>query len=198
MAKKARRRRIHIEITLVSINEDQISYERFVNIVNNMANIYEVTPEVDEEDPHTFHVRAWDAGGPFKILGTMSGFFHQFAAKYPDLIQEIVDHKGAAHDSYDWQKNNEIAFCARIKSPSLNTDLPVLRVLNLVFAKIGVGVYFESFPGGMVVYAEDGKAFTVIETVLDPAYVQFKAQNQALMESDPIAFLRKMKENFGF
>ena len=194
IAKKARRRRIHIEISLVSLNEEIIPHSRYANLVRNMGRIYDAVPEAEGD---MYHIRAWDAGGPFKILGTMSDIFDHFAKQYPELIRELVDLKSAANISETHDNNAEVAFCARIMSPSLTTDVPLIKILNVLFAKLNAGLYFEVFPGGLAMYAENSKAFAVFEQVFDPDYVRWKEENRSLMDSDPALFFQKLKEYLG-
>jgi hypothetical protein len=138
-----------------------------------MGQIYGAAPEADGD---VYHIFAYDTGVKFKILGTMREVFDHFTKEYAELIREFVDLKEGSTEGENPPKSSEVAFCARNNA----------------------GIYFEDFPGGIAMYAETGKAFSIIEAVFNPEYVQWKEDNRALMDSDPAAFFQKMKEYLGF
>ena len=185
---------MHIEIQLVSLDEKIIPFSRFAELVRNMGRIYGAEPE---EEGGVYHIHAWDAGGKFKILGSMSDVFEHFASVYPDLVGQLVSSRGAVPTAATSVKGSDIAFCVRIISPSLTSDVQVLQILNVLFARNRTGIYFESFPGGMAIYAENEKAFSVVTSVFDPDYVRWKEENRNLMDTDPLLFFEKMKEFLG-
>jgi hypothetical protein len=194
MPKRTRRRRIHIQVTLVILKEDVVSRADFEGFVNNMALAYAVKPEREEDG---YHIRAWDQGGRFRILGHMGETFEHLAGEYGSIVQKLAEKRESQGFKKDKNGKPDVAVCARIKSPSLAEDSPILPMLNLLFSKYKVGIYFESFPGGIVLYVEDKYGWNIVMHMVDPSYIQFKEENRELLTKAPLEYLRKMRGFLG-
>ncbi len=194
MPTRARRRRIHIQVTLVNLKEEVISRADFEGFVTNMAQAYGVKPEREEDG---YHIRAWDQGGRFRIMGHMGETFEHLATEYGDIAQRLGAKRGTQDFKKDANGRPDVALCARITSPSLTDTAPVLSTVNILFSKYNVGLYFESFPGGIVVYVEDKHGWEVVTRMVDPVYIQFKEENRELLTKSPLEYLRKLRTYLG-
>ncbi len=194
MPTRARRRRIHIQVTLVNLKEEVISRADFEGFVTNMAQAYGVKPEREEDG---YHIRAWDQGGRFRIMGHMGETFEHLATEYGDIAKRLGAKRGAHDFKKDANGKPDVALCASITSPSLTDTAPVLATVNVLFGKYNVGLYFESFPGGIVVYVEDKHGWEVVTRMVDPIYIQFKEENRELLTKSPLEYLRKLRTYLG-
>lgn len=194
MSKRGRRRRIHIQVTPVILKEDVISREDFEGFVNNMALAYGVKPERENDG---YHIRTWDQGGRFRIMGHMGETFEHLAKEYGGIVQGLA----AKRETLGYKKNAngtpDVAVCTRITSPSLTYPAPVLMTMNVLFAKYKVGIYMESFRGGIVIYVEDKTGWNVVARMVDPIYIQFKEENRELLTKNPLEYLRKLRMYLG-
>ncbi len=194
MPQHSRRRRIHIQVTPVILKEEVVSSAEFENFVNNMATAYAVKPEREEDG---YHIRAWDQGGRFRIMGHMGETFEYLAKEYGGIVQSLV----AKRETLGYKKTAngtpDVAVCVRITSPSLADPNPVLATFNVLFSKYKLGVYFESFPGGIVIYIEDRIGWNVVARMVDPVYIQFKEENRDLLTKDPLGYLKKLRMYLG-
>ncbi len=190
MSKRARRRRIHIQVTLVTLKAEVISRNDVEGFITNMAKAYGVKPKREEDG---YHIRAWDQGGRFRIMGHMGETFQYLANEYGNIVQKLAEKK----DPEDFKGAPDAALCARITSPSLVDTAPVLATMNVLFGKYKLGIYFESFSGGIVLYVEDKHAWDIVAKMADPIYIQFKEENRELLRNAPLEYLRKLRIYLG-
>ncbi len=194
MPQRARRRRIHIQVTPVILKEEVISRADFEGFVNNMALAYGVKPEREEDG---YHIRAWDQGGRFRIMGHMGETFEYLAKEYGGIVQSLAEKRQTLGYKKNANGTPDVALCTRITSPSLADTVPVLATMNVLFSKYKLGVYFESFPGGIVIYVEDKVGWNVVARMVDPIYIQFKEENRELLTKNPLEYLRKLRMYLG-
>jgi hypothetical protein len=194
MSKSARRRRIHIQVMVVILKEEIISRADFEGFLNNMAQAYGVKL-VRAED--AYHIRAWDQGGRFRILGNIEETFEHLAGEYGTIVKKLAEKRDGQGFKTDADGRPDVALCARITSPSLVDNPSVLAMLNVLFSKYKVGVYFESFPGGIVLYVKDKHGWDIITRIVDPNYIQFKEENRNLLTAAPLEYLGKLRKHLG-
>jgi hypothetical protein len=184
--------RLDVEITVVSFDANVISWVEICMLMENLGKLFLCPADTSGE---AFSFTSEDVSRLAAFEGAVMAFLDAFYMAYGESLEH-------AKNSFIWQiigkhpHHKPARLVLKLITNGLRPHSPLFNFINSFLAQIGLGLFFEAFEGGTLIFVQDRENLAFFTKFTSAEFVDVLIEQQDLQIHGPSSYFTTIFQDF--